>query len=270
MLGGLGIGAAGQTYLYIDAGYLLPEYEAPMTAFFKEPGAIDLGAIRDEAHANKVYYYDCVDEIPRAGESPADLAERIAAKDAELRQIRRLPRFHVREGVVRGRGRAKRQKMVDVQLAVDMLMHRVTGVVSRAVLIAGDLDFLPIVEGLVQLGVNVAVWHGENAAEDLLASADESRRLTLADFVALSTYEFRASHKRPIQSGDEGEPGGRLLRSGTWRGRRVLLKTADERSVFWLYVEEEPPDVSMTLTFVEEAALLHYFSLIYGEINWGA
>jgi hypothetical protein len=158
--------------------------------------------------------------------------------------------------------------MVDVQLAVDMLMHRFTGVVSRAVLIAGDLDFLPIVESLVQLGVNVAVWHGENVAEDLLAGADERRRLTLADFYTWSTPSFKASHRRPTRSENQGEPGGRLLRSGTWRGPRVLLKTSDERSVFWLYIDGTLSESSTTFTFVEEPALLHYVSLIHGEIAW--
>jgi uncharacterized LabA/DUF88 family protein len=222
MLGDLG--GAAVAYLYIDAGYLIPEYSAAMNAFFGEPGALNLEAIREEAQASKVYYYDCVDEIARSDESPKTLAQRIAVQDAELARIRRLPRFHVREGVIRGEGKRKRrQKKIDVQLAVDMLMHRVNRVVSRAVLIAGDLDFLPVVDSLVQLGVNVAVWHGDNAAEDLLAGADEERRLTLADFYTWSSAAFRATHRIPVTHATSGggEPGGAVLRTGLWRNRRA-------------------------------------------------
>jgi osmotically inducible protein OsmC len=95
---GAGVAA---THLYIDAGYLLAEYVTQMELFFGEGAALNLEAVRDNAHANKVYYYECVDEIPRAGESVAQLERRVAAQEAELTRIRRLPRFHVREGVVK-------------------------------------------------------------------------------------------------------------------------------------------------------------------------
>jgi uncharacterized LabA/DUF88 family protein len=45
-----------------------------------------------------------------------------------------------------------------------MLRHGFDGNMEKAVLLAGDLDFRPIVEALVRRGVFVEVWYEKNSA----------------------------------------------------------------------------------------------------------
>ena len=74
---------------------------------------------------------------------------RIAAEESKYDQIQSVPGFHVRLGTVVGsKPRRLRQKEVDVQLAVDMLIHASRKNMSSATLITGDLDFRPVVRSL--------------------------------------------------------------------------------------------------------------------------
>jgi uncharacterized LabA/DUF88 family protein len=70
---------------------------------------------------------------------------RVKKQTDEFNAIRSLPGFHVRLGTLSGTGKRLRQKEVDVQLAVDMLTQAFAKNMNRATLIAGDLDFRPVV-----------------------------------------------------------------------------------------------------------------------------
>ena len=52
------------------------------------------------------------------------------------------------------------QKRVDIMLGVDMVQMAATQQISRAILLAGDSDFLPAIEVVKQYGVLVILWHG--------------------------------------------------------------------------------------------------------------
>jgi uncharacterized LabA/DUF88 family protein len=266
-------GGAGQgptTYLFIDAAYLEEECVSQAGAFFGEVPTLDLRRVREDAVAQRAFYYQCVDDVAGQGESAEELAARITAQDAELARISRLPNFHVREGVIRGVGRRRRrQKKVDVQLAVDMLMSRVQGVMDRAVLIAGDLDFLPVVQSLVQLGAHVTVWHGERAPEDLLAGADDSVRLDVRRFHGWADISFRTAHPIPTAAGNEGPPAGPENRSGLWNGRRIRVfsepHAPGRRTIF---IDPTPHEVSLKFVFDDEEKLLQFFTMVYGQPDW--
>jgi hypothetical protein len=63
----------------------------------------------------------------------------------------------VRLGSLSGKGNRKRQKKVDVLLAVEALDHAFRKNMAQVCLITGDLDFSPLVESLVKLGTYVTV-----------------------------------------------------------------------------------------------------------------
>jgi uncharacterized LabA/DUF88 family protein len=66
-----------------------------------------------------------------------------------------------------------RQKGVDTLLAVDMLVGAFTGIYTVAILIAGDADFVPVVDEVRRRGVMVVVAADEQAvSRDLRRAAD--------------------------------------------------------------------------------------------------
>ena len=102
----------------------------------------------------------------RKDEDAADFAIREKAQRDEFNSIRSLAGFHVIEGTLS----AKRQKEVDVALAVDMLTHAFNHNMGWAHLIAGDLDFRPLVQAAgarptlpinAQAGVIASLFGGE-------------------------------------------------------------------------------------------------------------
>jgi uncharacterized LabA/DUF88 family protein len=80
--------------------------------------------------------------------------------------LSRLPRFQVRLGKLEYRGRKAdgspifAQKRVDILLGVDMVELAATRQINRAILVAGDSDFLPAIEVVKRHGVLAVLWHG--------------------------------------------------------------------------------------------------------------
>jgi uncharacterized LabA/DUF88 family protein len=154
-----------------------------------------------KAGHRKAYYYDAIPV--REWEEPADDYEaRTADKRAELSAIAREDGYHVRTGDAQARKRRGReQKMVDVQLAVDMMAFAHQGVFTRATLITGDLDFKPLVDALVQMGIDVTLYYpvGETNA-DLIEAADRSVPIDIRYVENLLSNEFQKSFPIPQAS----------------------------------------------------------------------
>jgi len=87
------------------------------------------------------------------------------------RAIQTQEDMHLGFGALRGLKRKARQKGVDVQLAVDMLVGAFEGAFDVAVLVAGDADFIPVVEEVKRRGVMVV------AAAEPVSLADDLRRV---------------------------------------------------------------------------------------------
>lgn len=75
----------------------------------------------------------------------------------------------LRGGIKRG---PPRQKGVDTLVAVDMLVGAFTRMFSIAVLVAGDGDFVPVVNEVRKRGVMVVVAAEKRVSSDLRRSAD--------------------------------------------------------------------------------------------------
>lgn len=91
--------------------------------------------------------------------------------------IELLPDTQLGFGSTRGgtRRRRPRQKGVDTLIAVDMLVGAFTNLFSVAVLIAGDADFVPVVNEVKRRGVMVVVAASSidgSVSDDLRRAAD--------------------------------------------------------------------------------------------------
>jgi uncharacterized LabA/DUF88 family protein len=181
------------SYLFLDGGYLRRRYEESIQTVFRVPGELDYSKMRDSFACAKAFYYDCLDE-PKPGEAPAAYQARRQEQEDLFNRIREIPGFHVRTGTLSNR----RQKEVDVALAVDMLTHAFYKNMSRAVLVAGDLDFRPVVESLVRLGTWTEVASSPSTtAKPLQWAADQHRELTVDVYHHWSADEFIARHPKP-------------------------------------------------------------------------
>lgn len=128
----------------------------------------DLGKFAQHMSAGsdllRTYYYHC---LPHQSSPPsADERQRFASAERYMAALSRLPRFQVRLGKLEYRGSKAdgspifAQKRVDILLGVDMVELAATRQISRAILVAGDSDFLPAIEVVKRHGILTVLWHG--------------------------------------------------------------------------------------------------------------
>jgi uncharacterized LabA/DUF88 family protein len=104
---------------------------------------------------------------PYVSQSPTeDDVRRAEAKDRFFLALNALPRFQVRLGRLLYRGQDNQgrpifvQKLVDIMLGVDLVRMSATRQITKAILVAGDSDFVPAVDEAKRLGVLMSLWHG--------------------------------------------------------------------------------------------------------------
>lgn len=126
----------------------------------------------------RTYYYDC---LPWQSREPTEEESQRFRWDKNFHtRLESLPRFSVREGVLkRRRGRKGKprfeQKRVDVLLALDLATLSLKNQISHAAVITGDNDFVPAFEIARAEGVLVWLFHEEarHTSNELKQAADE-------------------------------------------------------------------------------------------------
>lgn len=162
--------------MFIDGAYLDKLLEAEFGG-----EAIDFGKLATELTSGcellRSYYYHCP---PYQGDPPTDdEKQRVARANRYYTALSRLPRFQVRLGKLAYRGKTQDgrslfvQKRVDIMLGVDMVQLAATRQINRALLLAGDSDFVPAVEVAKQHGVLVVLWCGSTAHRELWETCDD-------------------------------------------------------------------------------------------------
>src|SRR5271157_5271210 len=174
------------TYLFIDGGYVRCAFRDTINALFGSQYAFDFARLKDIVRARRAFYYDCVDNLMKQGESQTIFDARVQSQEEFLDSIRSLEGFHVREGFL-SPGRLKQQKEVDVILAVEMMSHSSNRNMTKAVLVSGDRDFTPVVQSVAQAGTYVEVWfRKETGSKELAREADHVVHLDIQMFAALT------------------------------------------------------------------------------------
>jgi uncharacterized LabA/DUF88 family protein len=107
----------------------------------------------------RTYVYDA---WPYQGNPPTEQQRNLlAGMQSFVHAIEQFPSFEVRMGAQRPRGTDYVQKGVDVLLAVDMTSLALKRQIQKAVLIAGDADYVPVVDAVKDEGVSVTLYHAE-------------------------------------------------------------------------------------------------------------
>src|SRR3990170_2627238 len=91
-------------YMFIDGGYLRARYIEIMEDFFgaSDIAHIDFDEIRKDCKAEKAFYYDCLDDIPKKDESEEDFQKRLQEEEDFFNSIRSQPGYHVVLGSMSG------------------------------------------------------------------------------------------------------------------------------------------------------------------------
>ncbi len=222
---------------------------------------------------DKVFYYDA---LPRKnkGESEADFAVRLSAKENFLNNLKIKDKFHVYEGVVLERKQQLNQKAVDIMIAVDMLRHSFRKNMDKATLLTGDLDFKPLLDALILEGMFTTLWYDPRiTSKELLYSADSNQVLLPSFLYHISTDSFKASHPAPQLSagGDEQYFQKRFklpVAKGKLNSGEISLYINEMQDEFCLVYFERRIGYRFA-TFKDREYLNQWFEFEYnGKINW--
>lgn len=232
---------------------------------------MDFNLVKNAFHALKCFYYDCLDDIKRSGETDFDFNARVAQQEAFFNNIRELFGTHVRLGSLTGTAKNKRQKKVDILLAVDMLNHANRRTMGRAVLLAGDRDFEPVVESLVEMGLIITVAGDErHTSKDLAAAADAYRKIAFDDYFAWSSEDLKSKYPRPTKWDGPNMfkviQGGRLVQKGTLGEYQVSLYESANKFSALLTHPESIKSFAYTLDDLDRLRL--YLKAMHGEVSW--
>lgn len=255
-------------YLFIDAGYLRRVITDVLEPFVGQKLEINWSAVKVKCSAQRVFYYDCIDEIKRDNENQKQYEERLKNQHETIDYIREQDSYHVRLGTISGNAKRRRQNEVDVLLAVDMLMHSHNKNMNTAFLLAGDLDFKPVVDSLIQLGTRVSiVCHKRNTSKKLAYSADSRLYLSISDLWKLVKTDlypnsfpgFGMFHKEFIEENP--------VEIGRYEGKPVNLYKNDE--IYYVFMPHTR-DVGLNIhwKFEDLARLKECLSIEFSGIEW--
>jgi len=197
------------TYLFIDGAYLRKTLEKYSEIFFNnETITVDYKALTlTHDTCKKSFYYDCP---PPESDSEYDI--KLLEYESRTDSIMSAPGFHVIDGITRGTGKKIKQKTIDVMIAVDMLKHAYNGNMQKCVFLTGDLDFLPIVTSLVDIGIYVTLWYEKSSTSKLLIQAADTHRVfDLNTIFSIADKEFLEKYPRPQSFSSAKDPRGYTL-----------------------------------------------------------
>lgn len=130
----------------------------------------------------RTYFYDCLpwQNNDLKGHEAEEQARRFQRKTGFFNLLESFPRYSVRQGVLKRRGRERgkprfQQKRVDVLLALDLATLSFKNQIGHAAVITGDNDFVPAIETARAEGVLVWLFHeeGQHTSNELMQAADE-------------------------------------------------------------------------------------------------
>jgi uncharacterized LabA/DUF88 family protein len=264
----------GDTYLFIDGGYLKTVYRDLFAPLFGDNYVVDYKTVKDTFGARRAFLYDCLDDVQRTEESDAEFKARVKQQEDYFDAIDKVEGVHVRYGHL-SPGRKRQQKEVDVLLAVDMLTHAFNKNMDEAVLLSGDRDFRPVVESIVRLGTLVKVAYDPRIGSRPLArAADHEMEIdlnALCGWIKLDKYEDRFKHfpRTTIYPNQNADPFKDIpgFRAGVIGPDKLAFGLCEQSQLWYATVQIHPRDYCL-YTFYDQAKLLDYVTKQCGEILW--
>jgi uncharacterized LabA/DUF88 family protein len=260
------------TYLFIDGGYLRTNYANSIRAWFGCDGQIDFSSLKKRLRdgIQRCFYYDALEDEQRDGETREAFEQRLEQDEKFFHQIDELDGYFVRLGSLTGKRNRRRQKKVDILLAVEALDHAARRNMDHAILLTGDRDFEPLVTSLVQLGIAVEVaGDRQTTSRYLRRAADAYRPLTFNDYYKWTVESIRETAPLSVRAIVGYLQESDVFEDGTFQGKRVELRKVKSADLYYLHIDKYPdPRNHLTLELNDVERLKLYFALQYGEIEW--
>jgi uncharacterized LabA/DUF88 family protein len=258
-------------YVFIDGAYLSAFAAKKGQDWFGRSADIDYELLGKQLNGVRTFYYDCLPARSEDRESEPDFQRRLNERQEFFDSLRRLPGWHVSEGLAKWRKRkGTTQKEVDILIAVDMLTHTHRKNMEEITFIAGDLDFRPLVEAIVREGMYINLKYGLGSiAEELLDAVDFAEAITPFDLLAMCTESFRRETPIPQISQKIGPPSGDILELG-YRGGK-LLATAygpHPNDMLWKISLPLRADAERHYSDSDPARLKTIFEACHGVMEW--
>lgn len=258
-------------YLFIDGGYLDKLCEEYSENYFNGR-KVELNFETLSQDYKKTFYYDCPPP-EKSDEKKEEYEKRKAQKQEFFNKLRMIDGFHVIEGYVRGDHGKSRQKGIDVSIAVDMLMHTYRRNMDRATLIAGDLDFKPLLNELVREGMFVMLWHGIMASKDLIYTADLHRAFNINTIYAFMKNKYGIKLPQPASLGKSEIKRSnefQMLKSGKFNnGENIWLYQRPNIPGFYIVPDRQEGSNTHKAFYCEDKELLFkYCNEVMGKISW--
>lgn len=249
-------------YLFIDGGCL----RAELSRFSDRYLGGARPAFNYSRFANghsKIFYYDGLPLPADASNPTAEENAKLEEMIVEHNELRSLSDWHVYAGEVRGKKR--RQKKVDILIAVHMLSHAFRGNMERATLLAGDLDFEPLLEAMVQNGMTVTLWHPtKKVVPELLHAADRVKPLMPSQIAEALEDSQKAVLKFPSVHLENINPLGAASSIRSWqesgRGQANLYNLGGAYTAVFPYSGRDQrslvvnsPDLNLLRNYVDDS-----------------
>jgi uncharacterized LabA/DUF88 family protein len=254
-------------YTFIDGAYLTELLVELGERYFKTPLQIDYWRLASSSQ--KIFYYDSL-PARKGSESDDDFAIRLEEKDAHFAYLRSLDRWHVREGVGRwNKKRGANQKEVDILIAVDMLKHAHRRNMDELTFIAGDLDFRPLLDTLVEDGMHVGLWYGaHNTNQELVNASDSKVAIDIFWMHTFCTETFKMLFPLPERMAASRMDSLKVEQIASRNG--VDVAWLERRHSQWILWTGNPAPGGGWFKYIyhEPKLLLHVHDASYGPHEW--
>ncbi len=155
----------------------------------------------------RVYYYNIRQEAFEDRSNASD-------QDKFLASLYDTPHLEVKLGIWKQRGSTMVEKGVDVMLAVDLVTHAFKDHYDTAIIVSGDADFYPALQGAKDVGKQVEVAAFEtNISSEAARVADVHIKLTKTFFTGLwmtraQMRQRSAALRKPEVTDEAASPNG--------------------------------------------------------------
>jgi uncharacterized LabA/DUF88 family protein len=257
------------TYLFIDGGHLRRNYTDTVRRWFGSDGEIRIDTVKTTFSAHKCFYYDSIDDIPHDGERLADCEARVRKQEEVFNRIQSIYGTHVRLGSMTGTRKNKRQKQVDILLAVDVMNHAARRNMGRAVLLTGDQDFKPLVQSVVDMGLFIHVAGDiRHTSRDLAHAADHYEPLTMTRYHQWSARALQTKFPIPIKCIQLLDARGqKKIKKGTIDGEPAECWCGPDTCQVTIQ-QPRDDDALLTVQFTEVDRLLLFCEMEFGKVEW--
>lgn len=157
-----------------------------------------------------------------------------------------------------------------MKIAVDMLTHSYRRNMHQATLLAGDLDFKPIVDALVQDGMYVELWYyPKSTSKELIYSADSRLILTLGAIHRYAMPSFKAKFSWPETTiKDKDVVSFKFLKKGKGPDNEIVELYKDNERYYYISPNSQNPG-KYNHTYCQNVDILEkYFENEFYKVQW--